>query len=254
MAILTGFDGLLWLALILVLLVFLQRWLHREIQAVFLILTRRQDITAIIFSLIFIPGIFLHELSHFLVAQLLRVRTGRFSIFPRPMADGTLRLGYVEIASGGIIRDSLIGAAPLITGCLFVAYAAINRLELPILWDLLRNGQFELFWVGISYLPTIHDFWLWFYLTFVVSSTMMPSASDRHAWLPLGLVIGLLFGLTLLAGAGPWMLENLAAPVNSFLKGLAAIFGLSVAVHLVSAMPFALLHRLFSRLSGVDVA
>jgi len=253
MAILTGFDGLLWLALILVLLVFLQRWLHREIQAVFLILTRRQDITAIIFSLIFIPGIFLHELSHFLIAQLLRVRTGRFSIFPRPMADGTLRLGYVEIASGGIIRDSLIGAAPLITGCLFVAYAAINRLELPILWDLLRNGQFELFWVGIFYLPTIHDFWLWFYLTFVVSSTMMPSASDRHAWLPLGLVIGLLFGLTILAGAGPWMLENLAAPVNSFLKGLAAIFGLSVAVHLVSAMPFALLHRLFSRLSGVDV-
>jgi len=239
--------------LILVLLVFLQRWLHREIQAVFLILTHRQDISAIIFSLIFILGIFLHELSHFLMAHLLRVRTGRFSIFPRPLADGTLRLGYVEIAGGGIIKDSLIGAAPLITGCLFVAYAAISRLEMPILWDLLRNGQLGLFWVGISYLPTIHNFWLWFYLTFVVSSTMMPSASDRHAWLPLGLVIGLLFGLTILAGAGPWMLDNLAAPVNSFLKGLAAIFGLSGAVHLVSVLPFTLFHRLFSKLTGVDV-
>ena len=254
MAILTGFNGLFWLVLILVLLVFLQRWLHREIQAVFLILTRRHDVTAIIFSLIFIPGIFLHELSHFLMAQLLRVRTGHFSIFPRPLEDGSLRLGYVEIASGGIIRDSLIGAAPLITGCLFVAYAAINRMEMPILWDLLRHGQFELFWVGISYLPTIHDFWLWFYLTFVVSSTMMPSNSDRHAWLPLGLVIAFLFGLTILAGAGPWMLDNLATPINSFLKGLAVIFGLSGAVHLVTALPLALLHWLFSKLTGVDVA
>ena len=254
MAILTGFDGLLWLVLILVVLVFLQRALHREIQAVFLILTRRQDITALIFSSIFIPGIFLHELSHFLMACLLRVRTGRFSIFPRPMADGTLRLGYVEIASGGIIRDSLIGAAPLVSGCLFVAYAAVYRMEMPILWDLLRGGQFELFWKGVSLLPQIHNFWLWFYLTFVVSSTMMPSTSDRHAWLPLGLVIAILLALTILAGAGPWMLANLAPPVNSFLKGLAAIFGLSGSVHLVSVLPLALLHRLFSKVTGVDFA
>lgn len=254
MAMLTGFDGLLWLLFILVLLVFLQRALHREIQAVFLILTRRQDITSVIFSLIFIPGIFLHELSHFLIAHLLGVRTGRFSIFPRPMPDGTLRLGYVEIASGGIIKDALIGAAPLISGCLFVAYAAIYRMEMPTLWDLLRNGQIELFWMGISILPKIHDFWLWFYLTFVVSSTMMPSTSDRHAWLPLGLVIGVLFGLTILAGAGPWMLTNLAPSFNSFLKGLAAIFGLSGVVHLVSVLPVALLHRALARLTGVDVA
>jgi hypothetical protein len=254
MAMLTGFDGLLWLLFILVLLMFLQRALHREIQAVFLILTRRQDITSVIFSLIFIPGIFLHELSHFLMAHLLGVRIGRFSIFPRPMPDGTLRLGYVEIASGGIIKDALIGAAPLISGCLFVAYAAIYRMEMPTLWDLLRNGQIELFWMGISILPKIHDFWLWFYLTFVVSSTMMPSASDRHAWLPLGLVTAILFGLTILAGAGPWMLANLAPPVNSFLKGLAAIFGLSGVVHLVSVLPVALFHRALARLTGVDVA
>jgi hypothetical protein len=254
MAMLTGFDGLLWLLFILVLLVFLQRALHREIQAVFLILTRRQDITSVIFSLIFIPGILLHELSHFLMAHLLGVRTGRFSIFPRPTPDGTLRLGYVEIASGGIIKDALIGAAPLISGCLFVAYAAIYRMEMPTLWDLLRNGQIELFWMGISILPKIHDFWLWFYLTFVVSSTMMPSASDRHAWLPLGLVIGVLFGLTILAGAGPWMLTNLAPSFNSLLKGLAAIFGLSGVVHLVSVLPVGLLHRALARLTGVDVA
>jgi membrane protein YdbS with pleckstrin-like domain len=252
MTLLSSFDGLLWLALILVLLVFLQRWLHREVQAVFLVLTHRLDVTAVVFSLIFIPGIFLHELSHFVMARLLRVRTGRFSITPQRMPDGMLRLGYVEISRGGMLRDSLIGAAPLVTGCLLVAYAA-GCLEMPFLWDLLRHGQFGLFWRGIATLPTVQNFWLWFYLTFVVSSTMMPSTSDRHAWLPLGLLVGGLFGVTLLAGAGPWMLEHLAGPVNDFLKGLAAVFGLSAAVHVVSTLPFALIHRLLSRLTGVDV-
>jgi len=182
------------------------------------------------------------------------VRTGRFSIIPRPMPGGQLRLGYVETARGGIVKDALIGAAPLVSGCVFVAYAAIYRMEMPMLWDLLRNGQFELFWMGVSILPKIHDFWLWFYLTFVISSTMMPSSSDRHAWLPLGLVIGILFGLTVLAGAGPWMLANLAPPFNSFLRGLAAIFGLSAVVHLVLVLPAALFHRVIAKVTGVDVA
>ncbi|MBU4225636.1 MAG: hypothetical protein KKC71_07425 [Chloroflexi bacterium] len=251
---LAQFDGLFWLIVILVLLVLLQRWLHREIQAFFLILTRHQEVTSVIFALIFLPGVFLHELSHYVMARLLGVRTGRFSILPRPMPGGQLRLGYVETARGGIVKDALIGAAPLVSGCVFVAYAAIYRMEMPMLWDLLRNGQFELFWLGVSILPKIHDFWLWFYLTFVISSTMMPSSSDRHVWLPLGLVIGILFGLTVLAGAGPWMLANLAPPFNSFLRGLAAIFGLSAVVHLVSVLPVALLHRVMTKITGVDVA
>ncbi|MBA4379092.1 MAG: hypothetical protein C0393_00105 [Anaerolinea sp.] len=250
---LAQFDGLFWLIIILVLLVLLQRWLHREIQAFFLILTRHPEVTSVIFALIFLPGVFLHELSHYVMARLLGVRTGRFSIIPRPMPGGQLRLGYVETARGGIVKDALIGAAPLVSGCVFVAFAAIYRMEMPTLWELLRNGQFELFWMGVSFLPKIHDFWLWFYLTFVISSTMMPSSSDRHAWLPLGLVIGILFGLTVLAGAGPWMLANLAPSFNSFLRGLAAIFGLSAVVHLVLVLPAVLLHRILARLTGVDV-
>jgi len=251
--ILTAFDGLFWLAIILVLLVYLQRWLHREIQAIFLILTRKREVTTIIFSLIFFPGIFLHELSHYVTARLLRVRTGIFSIIPSQMPGGMLRLGYVEIASGGIIRDSIIGLSPLICGCLFIAYVAINHLQMPFIWDIMRKGQVDLFWRAVASLPSLPNFWIWFYFTFVVSSTMMPSASDRHAWLPLGLMIAACFGLVLLAGAGQWMLINLAQPVNIFLKGLASIFALSGAVHLFTVLPFTLLHRLLTRMTGVDI-
>jgi hypothetical protein len=253
MNLVSSFDGLLWLLAALILLVFLQSSLHREIQAVFLILTSRSGMTQVIFAFIFIPGVFLHEFSHFLMAKLLGVETGKFSLIPHTQPNGKLRLGYVETASGGFIRDALIGAAPLVTGSLFVAYAAIYRLHLLPLWDLIRLAEWSGFWSGLMALPKTPDFWLWFYLTFTISSTMMPSASDRHAWLPLGLLAGGLLGVAILAGAGPWMLEKFAPLFNSFLRALALIFGLSGIIHILLILPFLLFHWLLTRLIGVDI-
>lgn len=235
-------------------LVVLQRLLHREVQAVFLILSRRAGVTQVVFAILFFPGVLLHELSHFLMAKLLGVQTGRFSLTPRSMPDGRLQLGAVETASGGVVRDALVGAAPLISGCLFVAYTAIFRMHLLPLWDFLRSGDWNAFWGGASGVPALPDFWLWFYLTFTVSSTMLPSASDRHAWLPSGLIVASLIGVALLAGAGQWMLVNLAPPVNSFLRALALIFGWSAALHALLLLPVFLLHQLMAKLTGVDVA
>src|SRR5574339_559257 len=172
-------SALLWFVAMLLPLIVLQRLLHREIQAVFLILTRDARITMGIFSLIFLPGVFLHELSHFVMAKVLRVPTGRFSLFPQSLPDGRLQLGYVETGRSDVVRDSLIGAAPLIVGTLFVTFVAIDRLQMRILWDVFRNGQMSLFWMGLGMLPSVGDFYLWFYLVFAISSTMMPSESDR---------------------------------------------------------------------------
>jgi hypothetical protein len=251
---LSSLDGLLWLLVTLAPLLALQRGLHREIQAVLLILTRRPSLAVALFSLLFFPGVLLHELSHFVLARLLRVPTGRFSVLPRPLPDGRLQLGYVEVARSDPLRDALVGAAPLMAGGLFVAYAAVYHLHMLTLWDFLRAGTYGLFWTGLGLLPTYQDFPLWFYLTFTVSSTMLPSASDRQAWLPLGLAAAGLLLLALLAGAGPWMLAHLAPPFNAALRGAAAVFGLSAAVHLVLVLPVALLHRVLTGVTGLDVS
>jgi len=250
---LPSLDGLLWFLATLTALFFLQRSLHREIQAVLLITTRNPNITIGIFSLIFFPGVFLHELSHWVMAKLLGVRTGRFSLIPETMPDGRLQLGYVEAAESDIVRDSLVGAAPLLTGMLFVAFVALGRLHLVVLWDTFRNGQWSLFFLGLQSLPELPDFWLWFYLTFAISSTMMPSRSDRHAWLPLGLTAATLLGLAILAGAGPWMAANLAAPLNDFFRGTALVLLVSILVHAVLIVPFFLLHHALAQLTGLDV-
>jgi hypothetical protein len=250
---LLAFDGLLWLAVTVVVFVFLQRALHREIQAAFLILTRKPGLTQTVFAIIFFPGVVLHETSHFIVAKIVGVSTGRFSLIPQAQPDGKLRLGFVETGTGGFIRDALIGAAPLITGCTFVALSAIYLLHLMPLWDFIRVGDWSGFWAGLAQIPRGSDFWLWFYLTFTISSTMMPSASDRHAWLPLGLVALALVIVALVAGAGPWMLQNLAPDFNNILRALAMIFGLSGVLHVLLILPFMLIHRIMSKVTGIDV-
>ena len=136
---LAQFDGLVWFALTLLPLVFLQRLLHREIQAVFLILSRSPEFTITVFSIIFLPGVLLHEFSHYLMAVILEVPAARFSLIPQMLPDGRLQLGYVETVKTDIIRDSLIGAAPLLAGGSFIAYLSITRLDLLPLWAVLRN-------------------------------------------------------------------------------------------------------------------
>ena len=160
----------------------------------------------------------------------------------------------METARSDVVRDSLIGAAPLIVGTLFVAYVAIYHLQMRVLWDVFRNGQFGLFWLGVRALPQVPDFYLWFYLAFAVSSTMMPSESDRHAWLELLISVAVLFGIALLFGAGPWMLTTIAPRLNNFLSSVAVIFGLSAFVHILLILPTALIHKLMARATGVDVA
>ena len=87
-----SFLGVGWLLLVLGPLLLLQRRLHWEIQAVFLLLTRRVDISVYLFSILFFPGILLHETSHYVMARVLGVRTGRFSLLPQPLQH--YLLGY----------------------------------------------------------------------------------------------------------------------------------------------------------------
>jgi hypothetical protein len=246
-------DGLGWLLLMLGPLLFAQRWLHREIQLLFLLLTRSARLALGLFSLLFFPGVLLHEFSHYLMARLLGVRTGRFSLLPELMADGKLRLGFVETAETDFLRDALIGTAPLITGGVAVAYVGLSHLGLLPLAVHIGQWDWPGFWQGLKALPGQTDFWLWFYLAFTISSTMLPSASDRRAWLPIVLVVLVIAGLALVAGAGPWMLENLAPWLNRALRSLATIFGISLALHLVLLLPLRLLRELITAVSGIRI-
>ncbi len=245
--------GFAYLVLLVVPLVILQRLLHREIQAIFLMITRRADISITLFSLLFLPGVLLHESSHFLMARILGVRTGRFSILPRPLPDGRLQLGFVETAPSDMIRDTLIGAAPLLAGGAFILYAALIRLNLYNLAPAIFSQGPENLISQLRLLQASSDFWLWFYLIFTVSSTMMPSASDRRSWLKAGAFIVALFILIGVIIGFAWIQQNLYPIFDRVSLVLAVIAGVSDAAHLILYIPLLILRVLISRLTGLQV-
>lgn len=238
------FSGFVWFFFMLLPLVYLQRFLHREIQLIIYLITKNETLMIIIYSILFLPGVFLHEASHYLMAKLLGVQTGKFSVIPQMMDKNRLRMGYIETMRTDVLRDSLIGLAPLIAGTLFVAYASIVKLQINTLWEVFQNGQWNLFFMGLGLLGDIPDFYLWFYLTFAVSSTMLPSESDRHSWRPLSIWIVVLFSLAILSGAGTWMINNIAPPVDNFLNAVGLVLMLSNIVHLILFIPFYLFRKL----------
>ena len=246
-------DGLIFFTACILAFLVVQRWLHRELQAVFLLLTRRPVSALGLFSLLFFPGVLLHELSHFVMARLLGVRTGKLSLLPKVMANGNLRLGFVETAQTDPLRDTLIGAAPLISGMAVVSILSLKPLGILLLTGMLFNSDWTNFWVEAAKLPARPDFWLWFYLAFTVSSTMLPSASDRRAWWSVGLFFAILLILAILPGVSSWMLENLAPALNRGLRALGMVFAASGLIHLVLAPPAWLLKILLSRITGLRV-
>lgn len=97
------------------------------------------------------------------------------------------------------------------------------------------------------------DFWIWFYMIFVVSSTMFPSESDRRAWGPILLTIAIFLALLFVAGAGPWLWENLASYLLRLMQILSLIFILSALVHLILWPPFWLLRLFLERIFRLKV-
>lgn len=246
-----NWDGLVLLLVVLGPLLLAQRALHGEIQIILLALTRSEAATISLFSLLFLPGALLHELSHYLMARLLQVRTARFSLLPEVLPGGKLKLGFVETESTDLLREALIGAAPLLTGGALLAYLGLDRLGLAPVGLAAAAGDWPAFWRALARMPEQTDFWLWFYLAFAVASLMLPSESDRRAWLPLLLLTGLLAAVAALAGAGPWMMEQAAPLLNEGLRALALVLGISLALHAVLWLPLRLVRAALLRATGV---
>jgi hypothetical protein len=240
------FLNLILFFLILTGLSILQNRLHYEIQACLLLITRRIDIAMAIFAILFLPGVFIHEISHYVMAKILGVETVRFSLLPEIISDGRLRLGYVETIKTDILRDALIGLAPIAAGGSIIALILFGFLNFQGPWILFGSGESAQVVASINAAIRQPDFWLWFYAIFVISSTMFPSTSDRRAWLPLGIIGGALIGLGLLAGGGPWLKENLVPRAISFIRVITFVLGISALAHIGLLIPFWFLRKILS--------
>ena len=121
----------LWLVVLLLLLVWLKREINGRLLHVGWLLFHHEQAAILLYFLIMLPGIVIHEVSHLLVAAVLGVRAGGLSLRPQVRRDG-LQLGSVQVARTDVVRESLIGLAPLIGGSVTVLLIAGFIFEIPV--------------------------------------------------------------------------------------------------------------------------
>lgn len=166
----------------LLLLFFTSRMLTRSLSSFFFHVTKSQTTTIHLLSILFLPGVIIHELAHMLVASVLFVPVGEIEFFPKITEHG-VKLGSVAIAKTDPVRRALIGFAPVIVGLsiLFGVLFYITTANSVIVTNLVAS-------------------FIIFYTVFEIGNTMFSSNKDMEGTLELFGVIAFFVSLFYFTG------------------------------------------------------
>ncbi|MBI4675822.1 MAG: hypothetical protein HY741_29635 [Chloroflexi bacterium] len=207
-------------------MLFLQHWLQQHIQGATFAVTGNPGCAVRALFLLLLPGVFLHEFSHWLVANLLGVRTGKISIgLGKMRGNKHFSLGSVTVERTDPLRESLIGVAPFASGLLAIWALMGFGFGLWAPNDPLR--VVETIWAALGDPLT----WLALYFVFAVSTSMIPSESDREPW---GVIIGIfaaIGALALILGWAPTVSPEMLEFGQRVLYTLIFVFGIIVVVN-----------------------
>jgi hypothetical protein len=240
------------LAVTLALLLVIERWIHRHLQGTMLLLAGDREIAVVLYALPLMPGILLHEVSHALTARLLGVRAGPVSVRPK-LADERIQLGFVPVEETDFVRASLIGLAPLLAGSAVILLIGYLVFDIHTMQQAFVAGDWGHVARDIAEMLKAPDLWVWFYLIFAVSNTMLPSRSDREAWMPIVLFMVLVAALTWLTGLGPTIVDRFGRPLELAALWLTVMYGFTIVADLPFVLLIALLEQGLGRLKGVRV-
>jgi hypothetical protein len=242
----------LWLAAALGLLLLIERWIHRHLQGVMLLLTGDPEMALVLYALPLLPGIILHELSHAAMALVLGARIGRISIRPK-LAGQRVQLGFVPVEKTDAVRASLIGLAPLLTSSAAILLIGHAVFGIGAMGGALAAGDWDTLLKSLGGMLEATDAWIWAYVIFTLSNTMLPSRADRQAWLPVILFLLLALVLVWVAGFGPAVVSRLSEPLAVALHWLATMSTLTLIVDLPFALTIAMAEKLLEQVRGCRV-
>lgn len=223
------------LFLILFLLFLLSRKITANLYVLVYLLIRSKRLALGILSLVLLPGTTIHEISHFLLATLVRVKTGKLTIIPEIGEKGEVRAGKLEIEKADPFRHALIGLAPIFIGLLIIYYIGVfffSNIQL-----ITHNPQ-PITILGI-------------YLLFATSTTMFSSKKDIESLVIVLPIIFLIFAVLYYLGLRIFLEENSILFLSRILQQLnkyllfSAVFNFAVYLLIVSLIN--LLEKLLRR-------
>ncbi|MBI3740268.1 MAG: hypothetical protein HY257_00740, partial [Chloroflexi bacterium] len=216
--------SILFFLFIFSLTLFLQQWLHRHIQGIALALTGNTGCAVRLLFYLLLPGILLHEASHFIAAKILFVKTNGVTIGIGRARKNAVSLGAVNVQRSDPFRESLIGFAPFLFGIGAIWLIA------GVGFDLWPGQGLNLLKFIASTMQYARDWttWLGVYLIFAVSTAMIPSESDREPWGPVLTFLGALVAILFFLGWTPTVPKNIVDAARELIDALN--FALAIAL------------------------
>lgn len=169
-------------------------------------------------AVLFLPGTFIHEISHYLMSVLLRVRVYSMTLLPKPAEGRYIKMGGIEHAKCDLIRNLFIGSAPFIIGN-FILFSLL-------LYSMSHNPSLQ------NWVTLVTGF-----IVFQIGNTMFSSRADMDGSVKLLLILIAGFGLAYLFGwrisleqldqSIPGSLANLIKQADLFL-GIPIVLDISV--------------------------
>lgn len=173
-------------------------------------------------TLILLPGTIIHELSHLIAAEVLRVPTGDISFTPKFDEKNKVRAGSLKIAQADPLRRTLVGLAPLFTG--------LTIISLISKFYLIKT---------IYPLTIIHYPFSWYLLlaacclSFVVSNTMFSSKQDLKAAALPAIILFMIIGAFYLGGFSIRVKPQSQQTIKNILITINSALGLTIIIDLI---------------------
>ncbi|HNS51303.1 MAG TPA: hypothetical protein PKO09_08960 [Anaerolineae bacterium] len=244
-------GSLLALVATLLPLLWVRRWITLHVQELSMRWIGDPDVALVLYFVLVLPGVVIHELSHLLMAVLLRVRVRRFSLGPvRRARGGRVSLGSIEVARVDPVRGSLIGVAPLLAGSAVILLIGNRVLGITEWAAAFQSTDLAGIAAGLRAIARVPDFWLWLYLIFAVSNSMLPSESDMQFVRPVLIFLGIALVVVLIITGLPAIPEAAGEWVGRGVGYLASAFGLTLGVDLLFVVLLGLLLGLTRRAQG----
>ncbi len=233
------FTNWVWLGAALLALFGIQQLVLVELQWLCHLLLGRRQSGILLNQIVLLPGVVVHELSHWVMAKLLQVPTFGITLLPTRSPNGDWILGTVRTARTHFVNRALIGAAPLLTGGLLLFAIGQWALHLQSLGQAFLAGDLLSLSQALRQQPYTADGLFWLYLVFAIGNTMLPSASDREAWLPLAALLLLLAIAIYLLGLGDWVWLSAAQLGHQLGAIFASALSLCVLLDVILLLPLA---------------
>lgn len=210
----------------------MEDWLQQHIFKVGWLVTKDLRTTTLVYYLIFLPGVVLHEVTLWLTAGLLNVRADRAIAWPEAQSAAELKLTFVKVAKNApALKLAVIHTAPLAVGVGFIYVIANNILNVDSFIALVQSGALPLDF-AIGQLIGAPDFFLWLYLIFTLGSTMWPDVKMLKGWRIVIIIAIIVVAALYLLGIGDAVLANgLAAPLARAINILSLAVGVVIAIH-----------------------